>query len=424
MMEFMDRLAKKGSILGLEGIRRLLEELGNPQERLQIVHGAGTNGKGSVFAFMDQILRDAGYKVGRYISPVVFGECESFQINGEWITEKEREKYLRQIEDAVHRIRNRNEEEPTVFEVETAVSFLYFMENACDLVLLETGLGGASDATNIVENTLLAVFTSISFDHMSILGNTLEEIGKVKAGIIKEKSLIVSAPQRDEVKSILIEEGRKKGKHVTFVNEKAVDILRQDVDEQVFSYGEYQNLKIAMGGVYQVENALLAIEGIKALQELGYKVSEEAIRSGLRKAQWIGRFSILQKEPIFIVDGAHNPDGAKKLAKSLNLYFTNKRIIYIMGVLEDKEYKKILKHTLPLASELILLTPANSRGLDKDILKRAAEEIRHDLPIYMAESGIDAVNISLNHGNSQDVIVAFGSLSYLGEIVEFFRMKK
>lgn len=418
-MQYIDELRPLGRVMGLESMRRLCEKLGNPQEQLKFVHIAGTNGKGSVLAYVSTVMQEAGYRVGRYLSPAVREYREVFQVDGKTITQSGFCKYLEPVKVAAASMAEEGLPHPTLFEVETAVAFLFFQDKECDLVVLETGLGGALDATNVVEQTLAAVFSSISMDHMDILGDSLEEIATAKAGIIKNKCYVISVQQSPEAMKILRQAALlKKGKFLTADVSRAKHV-RYGVTKQSFDYERYKNLEISMLGQFQIENAVLAVETVLALGRCGYKIPEEKLRRGLLETKWPGRFDVIAKRPLFIADGAHNEDAAKKLAESIRFYFTNRKIIYIMGMLQDKEADKVIRSTSTLASHIITVTPpAGDRAMPALDLAQTARE--YHSAVTAADSVQEAVEIAylLAGKDKEAVIIAFGSLSYLGELMD------
>ena len=338
---YLDEMSKYGSVLGLDTIRGLLRELGNPQESLKFIHIAGTNGKGSVLAYTSTILSEAGYRIGRYVSPTVISYLERIQMNGRWISEEEFAELTEKVKEAIARLKAAGENLPTVFETETAIAFLYFRKMNCDFVVLETGLGGELDATNIVKNTVCAVFATISRDHLGVIGNTLEEIAQTKAGIIKNGCAVVSAQQKEAVSEIL-----KKRAEASDCSYREADLSRFLVEKEDyhgirFSYKEYKNLRGSLAGECQIANLATALEVIRTLNVLGISVPETAVRKGLEETRWPGRFTLLMEQPVFLVDGAHNEDAAQKLRMSMERYFPGRRLILILGVFKDKEYEKI-----------------------------------------------------------------------------------
>lgn len=417
-MAYVEELGQYGSVMGLTTMRELCARLENPQDQLKFVHIAGTNGKGSILAYVSTVLKEAGYKVGRYISPTVSDYRERFQADGRMITQSGLCKYLEAVREAAESMAAEGLPHPTAFEVETAVAFLYFLDKKCDIVVLETGLGGATDATNVVETTLVAAFASISRDHMGILGETLEQIASVKSGIIKNKCYVVSVRQRPEVLKVLRQAALlHKAKFFTADAGRAKNV-RYGVTRQHFSYDRYKDLVITLSGQFQIENAVAAVEILTALGRLGYPVTDEQLRKGLFETRWRGRFEVIGRKPLFIADGAHNEDAAGRLAESIRFYFTNKRIIYIMGMLKDKEYDKVIRNTCDLAEHIITVTPpAGVRALHAYELAKAVSEC-HD-SVTAADSIQEAVELAclLAGKDKETVIIAFGSLSYLGELI-------
>ncbi len=416
-VEYIESLSKYGIKPGLSTITELCRRLGNPQDDLQFVHIAGSNGKGSTLAFVSTILKCAGYKVGRYISPTIFDYRERIQIGERPITQKKLCELTEQLKSICEEMVEDGFHHPTPFEFETAMAFLYFKEMSADIVVLETGMGGRGDATNLITTTRVAVLASISMDHMQYLGNTLTKIAAEKAGIIKAGCAVVSQAQEEEATRVIQRECEEKGAELTFVQPDRLKKVRSSLSGQKFHYGEYKDLQIQLLGTYQVENAMLAVEVAEALKKRGFVIPREAVYSGLKEAKWQGRFSIIGKKPYFIVDGAHNEDAAKKLAESIAFYFTNKRIIYIMGILRDKEYEKIIELTAKYADQIITVkTPDNPRAMDSYEL---ASEVAKVHPSVTAASSLEeAVELAYLLAGKEDVIISFGSLSYLGAMIK------
>lgn len=417
--EYIEELQQYGSVLGLDSMRELCSRLGNPQDELRFVHIAGTNGKGSVLAYVSTILKEAGYRVGRYLSPTITDYRERFQIDGRFITQSGLCRYLEQVKEAAEAMAAEGKPHPTPFEVETAVAFLYFLDKKCDIVVLETGLGGALDATNVVKTTVAAVFASISMDHMAILGDTLEKIALVKAGIMKDRCYVVTARQDPAVAKILKQAALlRKCKLYTADAERAKQVY-YGVTKQRFTYAGYKNLEISMLGKFQIENAVVAVETIQVLAKAGFPVKEEALRRGLLLTSWPGRFSVIGKKPLFIADGAHNEDASRRLAESLQFYFAEKKMIFILGMLKDKEYEKVINNTCNMAEHIITVTPPiRERAMPAYELAQAVRECNGNVTV--ADSVPEAVEIAylLASREKDAVIVAFGSLSYLGELMK------
>lgn len=412
---------KKGSILGLETIKRLMEELGNVQDKLNVLHIAGTNGKGSTLAYISEILKQAGYKVGKYTSPAVFDYLELFTINDEKIGKDSYAKTMSVIEQAVNRMEAAGHETPTAFEIETALAYLYFYREKCDIVLMETGMGGDMDATNVTTRTLLSIIAPISLDHMQFLGDTIREISIHKSGIIKKHSAVVSAIQEreaeDEIKkaaqrneALYIQAGRP---------ERTVyHAGGTEFDYESSNHIRFEGLKTSMLGTYQPENACVAVEAALYLRNKGFNISDENVRTGILKAVWHGRFEKLGENPLFYLDGGHNPGAALHIRKSIEIYFTNRKIIYIIGVLADKNYDSVLKQTAEPADEIITVTPHNKRALDGGLLRDAAKAY-HD-NVSFIPSMEEAVDKAVQHAGTDGVVMVFGSLSFLNEVREYY----
>ncbi len=414
-MEYMKDVGQYGSVLGLDNMKELCARLGNPQDELTFIHIAGTNGKGSVLAYLSTIFKTAGYRTGRYISPVIFEYREHIQVNNRPITKVAFCDCLEEIADAIEGIKRDSLPHPTPFEIETAMAFLYFKKVKCDIVILETGLGGLTDATNIISTAAACVFTSISMDHMQYLGGTLEEIAEKKAGIIKNDCYVISMPQEPIVLDVIRKRAEEKNNPFFPVDEEKISRVKYGVEKQRFSYGQYRDLEITLAGKHQISNAALAVEVVERLKKR-YPIEEKVLRKGLLHTLWRGRFSVIGKKPLFIVDGAHNEDAAKKLAESIRFYFTNKKIIYIMGVLRDKEYDKIIRETYELAQDIITITPPkNERALHAYDLAKEVQE--YHPRVTVADSLEEAVELSYLLSDKNSVIIAFGSLSYLGDLI-------
>lgn len=412
-VEFADSTKKYGSILGLESIRNLMQELGNVQEQLHIIHVAGTNGKGSVCAFLSAALIEAGYQVGRYNSPAVFERREVFRIGETMISKEEYAAVFERVQTACEALKKRGCPHPTVFEVETAAAFLWFYEKKCDLVLLETGMGGETDATNLITHPVCSVLTSIGMDHMQYLGNTIEEIAKVKAGIIKKGCPVVALKQGDSVCEVIKNKAEECGSRCVLV-EVPQYMQEAPIWGTTLQDVHYGSVHTALGGIWQRENLSLALAVLKLLEESGYPITKEAVQSGIAKTIWHGRYEVLQTEPLFIIDGAHNPIAAKRLKETIEKDFTNREIIYIIGVLADKEHEKMLRLLLPGAKAVFTVTPDSPRALDGEILAKEARKYADNI-WHVPDIG-KAVKMAKETAKESDVILAVGSLSYLKEV--------
>lgn len=416
-MAYLESIAGCGIQPGLDSIRELCRRLGDPQRETKWLHIAGTNGKGSTLAYVSTVLTCAGYRVGRYLSPTIREYRERIQVNGKMIPQSALCRHLEAVKLACDAMVQEGLPQPTPFEVETALAFLYFREKQCDIGVLETGMGGLQDSTNLIEGTLVEAITSIGMDHMKFLGRTLEEIAAQKAGIIKPGSIAVCMRQKAEVEEVVRRKAQEAGAELRISDSAGAQRIKYGLEKQSFDYGGYKKLEISLTGQFQVANAALAVDVCRALGEKGFPVTEKALRQGLKETVWEGRLTVLKRRPLLIVDGAHNEDAAEKLAKFIEFYFTNRRILYIMGVLRDKEYGKIIELTHGYADQIITVTPPdNPRALPALEL---AKEIAKVHPAVTAASSLEeALEMAQLLSGEDDVILAFGSLSYLGRLMD------
>ena len=419
-LEYIHGTHKLGWKLGLQNITNLLDMMGNPHKKLKFVHVAGTNGKGSAVAYINRVLVESGYKTGMFISPYIERFTERIQVNGREIPEDDLARITEMVKHNVDEMLKKGLEHPTEFEIVTAIGFQYFYECQCDVVVLEVGLGGRFDSTNVIDTPLVAVITSISYDHMNILGDTLPKIAFEKAGIIKNGGdVVLYSPQDREAEKVIEDTCRERNSRLHKTDFRKIRAVSHDIDGQTFDYGDYKNLKIRLLGPHQPKNAAVAIEACKVLAEKGYNITDDTIRKGLKNAEWPGRMEVVCRNPVFLIDGAHNTDAIKVLAEALELYFPDKNKIFIMGVMKDKEYKEMIKIIAPLADKFIVLTPPNERALPAVEL---AKIIRNYCKNVIISDTIDgSINTALQIYTENDVICAFGSLYYIGEIRRHFR---
>ena len=409
-------MKKKNIVLGLGTMKELLHRLGDPQNELSFLHIAGTNGKGSTLAMAASICQAAGYRVGRYNSPSVFTYCEKIQVNGESISEVDVARLMTKVREVSDAMEAEGLPHPTSFETETAVSFLYFREQGCNLVALETGMGGETDATNVVTTTLVSIIASISMDHMQFLGNTLEEIAAVKGGIIKPGRPVVMTGQKPEAEAVIRRIAEEKQAPLTISKPELAVIRSADYTGTVFDYKEFHQIKLPLLGKYQVINACTALEVVEILRGLGYDIKQQAVLEGMAGVKWPGRFQMLMDRPVFLIDGAHNPEAAIRLKDSIELYFSGRKISYIMGILADKDYEEIVRITAPLAQRIYTVTPGSPRALGAEALKDCILKSGFTGRVQAEPSVKQAVFDVLGSAEEEEIIVAFGSLSYLSEV--------
>lgn len=411
-MQFLKNLSKSGSIYGLSRMRHLMYYLGEPQSKLKFIHVAGTNGKGSVCAFLSQILSQCGYHTGCYFSPAPFGYREHFQINGIPISRDMLAAQVTRIVDAIESMKRIGQELPTLFEVETALAFSYFADMNCDFVVLETGMGGKEDATNIIATTMLEIFTPIAMDHTAVLGDTLSQIAEQKAGIFKYGVPAVSAVQAPEAEQVLKNTAFAKRCVLHFVDPCLFSDISYGLTQQTFSYGIWKDVKISMGGTYQVENAALALEAVVTLRSIGLDLPKDSVCKALALTKWQGRFTVLANQPLILLDGAHNPNGAKALARSIKQLCREKSCYMIFGMLQDKDYLQVSEILAPLATRIFTIqTPHNPRALSATVL---ADTVQKTNPSVEAVGTIPAaVERAISLASEEDLVLICGSLSFL-----------
>lgn len=405
-----------GSVPGLERIQALCDKLGNPEQELSVIHVAGTNGKGSAVAMLSSILQTAGYCVGTYTSPHLDRYNERFTINGKEISDDDFAKEITLIKEICMELAAEGQAVPTLFEIVTGAAFHYFSEQKVDILILEVGLGGKYDATNIVPSPLLSLIMSISIDHTDFLGDSIEKIASEKAGIIKKNCPVVLYSQDKIVYNIMWTTAQELKASFYCPESAEVHISSQTLEGTVFSVKtdllSMNNVELPLLGSYQVCNAVTVLEACAVLRERGLALSEEAIRAGLKHARWAGRMEICGKEPLVLLDGAHNADGILQLANSIQTYFNKNRVTLILGVLGDKEYTKMAELILPHADTVILTEPHSERKLDVFSLARSISE--YNGTIYTEKEIESAFEKALSITPADGIILCCGSLYMIG----------
>lgn len=418
-LQFIHESHKFGMRLGLDNIKKLLELLGNPQNNLKIIHVAGTNGKGSTCSFISSILKESGYKVGLYTSPFLETFTERIRVNGENISEEEVGKIVSLIKEKIEIMVSEGYSYPTEFEIVTAMAFYYYNQEKVDFVALEVGLGGRYDATNVIDKPVVSAITSISLDHTGILGDTLGKIAFEKGGIIKEDCPTIVYPQQEEasevIKNICAE---KKSKYIE-CDFKNIEIKSSNINSQIYNCNingkELRDLEIKLIGDHQIKNSIVALNVIEYLNSIKItNISEENIRKGLLETKWPGRIEKISENPMFIIDGAHNEEGAKSLANSIDKYFENKNKILVIGMLEDKDIESVLDLLIPKFNKVITTTPDNPRAIDANKLKEKIE--RYNIEVTCEPNIKEAVDYALKISNKDDVIISAGSLYMIGNV--------
>ncbi len=351
--------------LGLERITELLERLGNPQDRLRFVHVAGTNGKGSTCAFVSSILQQAGYRVGLFTSPYIERFEERIRVDGSEISRDDLVSATLRVREAAEAM----DSHPTEFELMTAVAFEHFSRRECDIVVCEVGLGGRLDSTNVIASVDVCAFAPISYDHCAMLGSTLSQIASEKAGILKKGAIAVSAPQEPEVREVLDARASELDVPLRYVDASAIA-----GENERFSFEGLCGLSVPLQGSYQLVNASLAVLACRALAEKGWDIDESSIRNGLAAASWPGRFEFLEHDPDVIIDGAHNIHAMRALAHELSGRYRKGSIVFVVGVMADKDYAPMLELLAPLASSFVCYTPDNPRALPAGKLAEAVRK--------------------------------------------------
>ena len=400
---------------GLGRITELMDLLGNPQNDLQFIHVAGSNGKGSTSAMLSSILTYAGYRTGLFTSPHLCRYNERIKINNIDISDDELCSVAEKVSVAVKQMH----EEPTEFERFTAIALLYFQMCACDIVVLEVGLGGRMDSTNVIKAPVLSVITNIGLEHTELLGDTLEKIATEKAGIIKSGSDVVLYEQSAEVEKVIRRKCEVFHCGLTVTDHTQEQLEQMDMTGQIFSYRKRKSLRLNLLGMYQFHNAAVVLDAVDALNQRGFSVSEEAVAEGLSRVVWPARMELLGKDPLFLLDGAHNPQCAEALAEALSMLTPEKKAVFITGVLADKDYPAMLAKTIPFAGHCICVTPKSDRALPAEQLSNYLKS--QGIDATAAKCIDDAILMALEMAQGE-IIVAFGSLYMAGEIRSHYSM--
>ena len=409
--------SQKGIVLGLDTMRHLMAKLNNPQDKVKFIQVAGTNGKGSTAAYLTSSLSEAGIKVGRYTSPAVFSSTEQYFACGSCISESEYAKGMTAVAEAAASL---DGETPTAFEQETALAFWYFAQKGCELAILEAGLGGDMDATNIVTTTVCSIITSISMDHCRILGNKISEIAAHKAGIIKPGAPVICIEQKEDAMEPIRAAAKAADTPLYEVHRDEVRQIFSDKRESIVFFREFENLHLKMLGSCQPENAALAVQAASVLSR-SYPIEKKHIYDGIEKTRWGGRFELHSGSPDIILDGAHNPDGIRRLRESVNQMFGAVPICYVCGVLADKDYEKEIEILFGRASNVFTVTPPSPRAMKSTDLKAAIKKRFSQLKVtsFDSEDGIEkAMEAAVSQNNP---VVVCGTLTILARVKEWMK---
>ena len=413
-LSYIHSICWKGSKLGLDRTRELLGKLDGPQKELKFIHIAGTNGKGSTAAMLSSILEEAGYRVGLYTSPFINRFNERMQVNHQPIPDEELAaltEYVRPHADAMA-------DSPTEFELITALAMVWFARQKCDIVVLEVGMGGELDSTNIIDVPEAAVIAAMGLDHVKELGPTMADIARAKAGIIKEGGRVVSYGGNPEADEVIAAVCRARNASLCQPDFSAIVPGDFSLEGQTFSYKGWRGLRIPLVGAYQMNNAAVVLETVEVLRQRGWSVSDEAVRQGLADTRWPARFEVLRRDPVFIVDGGHNPHGIRATAESLRRLFPGRKITFVTGVMADKDVEHILGLIVPLAEQFFTVRPDNPRAMDAGELAARIEAMGAKATTCASvQDGVDrAIQAEGPHG----VACALGSLYMSGEVRSCF----
>lgn len=391
--------------LGLGRTRELLSQLGDPQKKLRFIHVAGTNGKGSTCAMLASVMQQAGYRTALYTSPYICRFNERMQINGADIPDYR----LAELTERIMPIAESMDDHPSQFELVTAIAMQYFLEEGCDIVVLEVGLGGALDSTNVIDCPECAVITTIGLEHTEYLGSTLPEIASAKAGIIKPGCDVVCYRNVPEVEAVFENSCREKNARLHKADFDSIRPISHSLSGQSFAWRKYTSLRLPLLGAHQLRNAAVALEALNVLRGKGWNISDEAIVSGLAATKWPVRFEVLREAPPVIIDGAHNPECARALEANLREYLPGQKCVFLMGVLADKDYRQMLGHLAPYAERFFCVTPPSPRALSANVLSETVRDM--GIPAVSCGDIYKAAELALGCGAP---VIACGSLYLAG----------
>ena len=409
-VEYIHSITWMGSKPGLERTLELLAIMGNPQNKLKFIHIAGTNGKGSTAAMTASVLQKAGYRVGLFTSPCLYKFNERIQINGEHISDED----LAAVTSYVKPLAASMADHPTEFELVSCIGFEYFVRKNVDIVVLEVGMGGALDSTNVIPVPEVAVLTNIGLDHTDFLGNTLEEIATTKAGIFKEGGDAVLYPGEPAVESVVEDICKERHMRLKKADFSALHPVSHDLFGQVFDHGERKGLQLPLLGGHQLHNAAVVLAILDTLKEKGWNITEENIRQGLKDVSWPGRFDIVRRDPLFIIDGGHNPQCFDALTKNMTEYLSGRKIIALTGVLADKDYITMYKPVLPYICEFVCITPPTPRKLEAAALAQHLQAA--GATATPCDTIAEGVRLAIEKAGTEGVVLCFGSLYSIADI--------
>ncbi|QBD85636.1 bifunctional folylpolyglutamate synthase/dihydrofolate synthase [Clostridium tetani] len=423
-MEYIQNTSKYGNNTGTKRVEKILDILGNPHKNLKCIHIAGTNGKGSITSMITSILIESGFKIGMYTSPYIEEFEERIQINRENIPKDDLAYYTTIVSEAIEKVVSMGWGYPTEFEIITCIMFLYYSKKEIDYAIIEVGLGGKSDSTNVIK-PLVSIITSISYDHVSILGNTIEEIASEKAGIIKENVPVILYPQEEGAYKVIEKTCMEKDSKLIYIDENSIyHIPNEDFNKsyqflQIKTNKDEYKVQLSLLGSHQRMNCAVAIYAIEQLMQIGIKIKKEDILRGLSNVQWPGRLEILKTNPLVVIDGAHNLDGITKLKESIKQYFRYNKLILIIGILTDKDIQKMVRTITPIANKVIAVTPNSYRGKTSQELIKTIENYNKNCEAL--EDYKEAYVKALAYCDEDDMILICGSLYMIGDMRKIIR---
>lgn len=412
-LKYIHNVSWMGTIPGLERELELLDRIGNPHRGMKYIHVAGTNGKGSTAAMLQSILTHAGYKTGLYTSPYIMRFNERIQVDGEQISDGDicaLTEYIRPHAEAMAN-------HPSEFEIVTAIGFEYFKRQKCDIVVLEVGMGGEWDATNVIEDNEAAVIVNIGLDHTEVLGDTLEKIAKTKSGVVKRGCPCVIYRQEKVVEDVFRQVCREMDAPFFPADFDSLKPVSAGLSGQRFDWGDMRDLRLPLLGAHQLKNAANVLTTVQVLKSRGWNIPEAAVREGLAAVTWPGRFQLMAEKPLFIIDGGHNPQCLEALEDAIRTYLPGRPIVFLNGVMADKDYGDMFNRLKPFARAFVTVTPANPRALSAQAL---SDYIRQNLdaPATPCDTVAEGVRTAVDLAGPDGVVCACGSLYMLGEVIE------
>lgn len=409
---YIHKVDWRGSIPGLSRIDGLLDKLGHPERQMKYVHVTGTNGKGSTCAMVSSILRKAGYKTGLYTSPYIRRFHERMQINGQPISDGD----LCALVEKIRPLADSMDDSPTEFELVTAIAFTWFASQKCDIVVCEVGMGGEFDATNVIPSPEIAALCAIGLDHTAVLGDTIEKIAATKSGIIKSGCRAVLYPAEKSVEDIVRRRCETESVPLDVVDLSHLTPLSHSLEGQVFRWRSLDDLRLPLLGSHQLRNAATALTIIEAMRQRGWHITDTHIRAGLAATEWMGRFQVLHRQPLIVLDGGHNPQCMAALTENIRDYLPHRPLTVLTGVLGDKDFGRMYDGLAPLTARFVTVTPQNPRALPAEEL--AALLSRYSRPVTACSSIPEGISTALAQTPAEGAILVCGSLYLLGDVMD------